>query len=103
MRKGIYHRNALPLSILLFCNASLADRSLNGIGASRNFNVVRLWAGDREHESSGISKIALETDGTCALRSLGISGIQLEVNIAELPLRIGDALIQLYGHKRIAR
>ncbi|MGA9730933.1 MAG: hypothetical protein WBQ83_09615 [Candidatus Acidiferrales bacterium] len=72
MWKGIYDRNVLPLSIQLFCVASFADRSLNGIGASRNFNVVRLWAGDREHESSGISKIALETDWARALRQLRI-------------------------------
>src|SRR5262249_23579740 len=43
-----------------------------------------------------------ETDGTGPLRQLGIQGIELQVDVAELPLRIGDALVQLNGHKRIA-
>ena len=92
----------LPFSILLFCIASFANRCFDGIGTSRNFDVVRLRARDGQHERGGVSEIALESDGAGALRQLRIQGIQLEVDIAELPLGIGDALIQLNGHKRIA-
>ena len=72
LRKGIHHRDALSLSILLFCIASFANRCFDGIGTSRNFDVVRLRARDRQHESGGISEIALETDGARALRQLRI-------------------------------
>ena len=106
--KSIAERNSLQLlsraapSILLFCVTSFANRRFNGIGTSRNFDVVRLRARDGQHQGGGVSEIALETDGAGALRQLRIQGIQLEVDIAELPLGIGDALIQLNGDKRIA-
>ena len=70
--KESHHCDALPLSILLFSIASFANGSLDGIGSRCNFNVVRLWAGDCEHESSGISEIALENDWARALRQLRI-------------------------------
>jgi len=44
----------------------------------------------------------LETDGAGALRQLRIQGIELKIDVTELPLGIGNSLIELYVDERIA-
>src|SRR5262249_24380886 len=54
-------------------------------------------------QGGGISKITLENDWASALWQLRIKSVQLEVDVAELPLCIRNAFIELYGYERIAR
>ena len=81
--------------IRLVCVTSFSNRRLNGAGAGDDFDIVHFRASNREHKGGGVSKIALETDGPRALWQLRIQGIELKVDVAELPLGIGDALIKL--------
>jgi len=70
LRKGIHYSYCYELvpSILMFGFTSFANCRFNGIGPSRNLDGICLRARDGQHESSGISEIALEDDGAGALR-----------------------------------
>src|ERR1700730_7888694 len=87
---------------MLFCVLPLrpdsSDCRLDRLRANIYFYLVCLRTGYGQHESSSVPKIALERDRPCTLRQLNVQRVQLEIDVAELPLDIRDILSKLDIH-----
>ncbi len=82
----------LPIFLL---SPDRLDCGLYRLCANADFNLVCLRAGYGQHECSSIPEVALERDWACTLRQLVVECVQLEIDVAELPLDVRDIFGEL--------
>src|SRR6266478_3395434 len=96
LRKRVDDGDRRALALVFLRGPRSLHGRLNPSCADVDLDRVRFWTGNGQHERSGVSKITLERDVTGAWRELAVQCIQLEVDVAELPLYVRDIFGKLH-------
>src|ERR1700732_1903171 len=77
-----------------------ANGALNRPGSYSHIDLIRGWTCDGQHQSRGVTEVAVELDGPSPLRQLVIERVELQIDVGKLLLGVGDAVVELYVDKR---